>query len=62
MAWEPGKKPKENPAVCAGEGKQRKGNIGEEKRTVHSAIFEFCDEITRRKFEGKGGGKEGGIQ
>ena len=33
------KKRKENPAGCAGEGKQRKVNIGEEKRTVDSANY-----------------------
>ena len=42
------KKQKENRAGCAGEGKQRKGNIREEKRTVDSVKFDFCDEITRR--------------
>ena len=34
MARKPVKLQKENPAGCAGEGKQRIGNIGEEKRTV----------------------------
>ena len=48
-------KQKEIPAGCAGEGTQNKRNIGEEKRTVDSAKFEFCDEITRR-CEGKGEG------
>ena len=43
---------------CAGEGKQSKGNIGEEKRTVDSANVSFCDEITRKRCEGKMG-KEG---
>ena len=55
MARKPAKKQKENPAGCAGEGKQRKGNIEEEKRTADSAKLEFCDEITRRSCEGKGG-------
>ena len=50
------KKQKGNTAGYAGEGKQRKGNIEEEKRTVHSTKFEFCDEITRRRCEGKGEG------
>ena len=48
------KKQKENSAGCTGEGKQSKGNIGEEKRTVDSAKFEFCDETMRRLCEGKG--------
>ena len=47
---------KENPAGCAGEGKQSKGIIREVKRTVDYTKFEFFDEITRRKFEGKGEG------
>ena len=34
LARKPVKKQKENPAGCAGEGKQSKGNIGEEKRTI----------------------------
>ena len=55
MTSKPVKKQKENPAGCAGEGKQRKGNIGEEKRKVDSDRFEFCDEITRSSCEGKGG-------
>ena len=42
---------KENPAGCTGEGKQSKGNIGEEKRTVFSTQHEFCDESTRRRCE-----------
>ena len=49
MAKKPGKKQKENPAGCTGEGKQRKGYIGEKKMTVDSAKFKFCDEITRRR-------------
>ena len=48
MARKPVKKPKENRAGYAGEGKHRKGYIGEEKRTVDSDKFEFYDEITRR--------------
>ena len=36
LARKPVKQQKENPAECAGEGKQSKGNIGEEKRKVHS--------------------------
>ena len=48
IKWrKPVKKQKENPAGCAGEGKQSEGNIGEEKRTV-STKFEFCDEITKK--------------
>ena len=43
------KKKKEFPAGYAGEDKQSKRNVGEEKRTVDSAKFEFCDEITRRR-------------
>ena len=31
MVRKPGKKQKENPAEYSGEGKQRKGNVGEEK-------------------------------
>ena len=57
------KKQEENPAGCAGEGKQSKGNTGEEKRMVDSAKIEFCDKITRRRCEGKGEwvcGREGG--
>ena len=42
-----GKNWKEYPAGCAGESEQRKGNIGEEKRTVASTTFSFCDEMTR---------------
>ena len=34
MARKPGKKQKENLAGCTGEGKQRRINIGEVKRTV----------------------------
>ena len=32
MAMKPGKKQKENPAGCTGEGKRWKGNIREESR------------------------------
>ena len=63
MVRKPVKKQEENPAGCAGEGKQSKGNTGEEKRTVDSAKIEFCDKITRRRCEGKGEwvcGREGG--
>ena len=48
----------ESPAGCAGEGIQRKGNIGKEKRTVHSAKFEFCDESRAEGVVGGGGGRE----
>ena len=34
MASKPVKKQKENPAGCVGEGKQSKGYIREERRTV----------------------------
>ena len=40
---------KENPAKCAGEGKQSKRNTGEENRTVDSTKIEVCDEIKRRR-------------
>ena len=46
------KKQKENPAGCAGDCEQSKGNIGEEKRMVYSAKFKLCDK-TRRRCEGK---------
>ena len=46
----------ESPAGCAGEDKQSKGNIGEEERTIDSVKFEFYDDITRRRREGKGEG------
>ena len=55
MVRKPVKKQKENPAGCAGEGKQSKRNIGEEKRTVDSDKFQFCDEMKRRSYEGKEG-------
>ena len=35
----PVKKRKENPAGCAGEGNQSKGNIGEEEKTLDSDKF-----------------------
>ena len=54
IARKPVKLQKENSAACAGEGKQKKENI-EERRTVDSTQFEFCDEITRRR-----SGREGG--
>ena len=38
-------KQKENRTGWAGEGKQGKGNIGEEKMPVVFAKFELCDEI-----------------
>ena len=41
------------------EGKQRKGNIEDEKRTVDLTKFEFCNEITRR-CDGNGGQGRGG--
>ena len=47
MTRKPVKKQKENIAGFAREGKQRNGNIGEEKRTVDSDKFEFFDEISR---------------
>ena len=47
------KKQEDNPAGCAGDSEQSKGNIGEERRTVDSAKFEFCDEIRRRSCERK---------
>ena len=50
------KKQMEIPAGCTKEGKQSKVYIGEEKRMVDSAKFKFCDEITRRRCEGKGEG------
>ena len=53
MVRKPGKKQKENPAGCAGEGKQKKGNIGEEKRKMYSAKCEVCNETTRRRCEGR---------
>ena len=59
MVRKPVKKQKENPAGCAGEGKQSKRNIGEEKITVESAKFEFCDEITRIRCEEKKEGRRG---
>ena len=34
MTSKPGKRQQGNPAGCAGEGKQSKGNIGKEKRAV----------------------------
>ena len=46
---------KQNPAGCAGEGKQSKDNIGEEKGSVYPPIA-FWDEITRMRCEGKGEG------
>ena len=39
MTRKPMKLYKENPAGCAGEGKESKGNIVEEIRTVYSANF-----------------------
>ena len=39
LARKPVKKQKENPAGCAGEGEQIKGNIGEDKRMVASDKF-----------------------
>ena len=57
MSRKPGKKQKENPAGGAGEGKQRKGLVGEEKWGVYSAKFEFCDEIMRRVCEWREGGR-----
>ena len=50
------KKQKENPAGCAGEGKQRKGNIGKEKRTVYSVKSKLSVEITRRMYKREGEG------
>ena len=61
MARKPEKKLKENPAGSAGESKQSKGNIGEEKMTVDNAKFEFCYEITRRRCEGKVGHRGGEV-
>ena len=46
MARNPAKKQKENPAGCAGEGEQSKGDIGEEKRTVDYAKFQFVTAST----------------
>ena len=43
MTRKPVKKQKENPAGCAREGKQRKGNIGEDKWTVESDKLESCE-------------------
>ena len=42
----------------AGKGEQNKVNIGEEKRTVESAICEFPDEFMRRRCGGERGGVE----
>ena len=53
MTRKPVNKQEENPAGCTGEGKQSKGNIGEEIRTIDSAKFKFSDEITKRRCEGK---------
>ena len=52
MAWKPAKIHKE---TSAGESKQRKGNVGEEKRTVHSAKSEFWEEIKRKSCDREGG-------
>ena len=39
-----------------------KTNVGEEKRTVNSANFEFCYAITDRRCDRKGGeGSRGGV-
>ena len=54
MARKPGKKQKENPAGWAGES--NRGEDIREKRTVNSAKFEFCDEITRRRCDEEGRG------
>ena len=58
MVRKPLKKQKENPAGCAGEDKQSKGNVN--KRAVDSVKFEFCEEITRRCEKKGGGGESGG--
>ena len=54
MTRKPEKNQEENPAGCAGGGKQSKGNIGEEKRTFGSLKFEFCAEIERRRCSMRG--------
>ena len=59
IATKPVKKQKEKPVGFAGEDKQNKGNRGDEKSTVDSTKFKFCDETTRRRCEGKG---EGGVR
>ena len=41
---------KENPAGCAGEGKQSKG-ISEKRKGRFIPPIEFCDEVTRRRCE-----------
>ena len=56
-------KQKENPARCAGEGRQSKGNIEEEK--IDSAIFDFYNETMKIMCEGKseeGVGGRGGME
>ena len=49
------------PAGYAGKGRRSKEFIGEEKGTVDSVTYEFCDEFMRRRCESweKGGGKGG---
>ena len=60
MTRKPGKGQKEYPCRVRWGSNQREGNIGEEKRTVDSAKFEFCDVITKRRREEKRGkGKRG---
>ena len=55
MARKPVQLQKENPAGCVGEGKQRKGNTGEEKGTDDSDKFKFRDKMSRRSCEGREG-------
>ena len=52
------KKQKEDPAGCAGEGKQSKRNTTYRRREKDSCIRQFCDDITKNRSEVKA---EGGV-
>ena len=52
MAREPVKLQKENPAGCAGEGRQSKGNQEKRKGRFIPPIS-FWDEVTRRRWRGR---------
>ena len=65
MARKPNKKRQKNPAGCAGEIKQSKENIGEEKNTFGNDKFDFMmksrEEVVREgRGERVGYGRKGG--
>ena len=62
MVRKPVKKQEESPAGCAREGKQRKGNIGEEKRWLIPPNLNFVMTSREEGVRGRVGGGRGRVR